>query len=272
MRHLKLFEEFKGKITDEADIVYKDNRILVIVPKTPEATKKYSRNTMWCSNSKSGFYGHIVTANLFRIHFKDGYKLRLTWDYLPWDGGYSGGTHWGQGGKLNGEKLSYQYIRPKDENNPFDFDYNKEDDRQEMVNRIKSLPEEAKRKIIEYQESHSKDKTDILNKMYSDIQSIKVVYVDDSTPKNANGRYKKLIIKCKKDGKTFDVDSSFYEGGSSHINIYGISDEMCSGAGDYRKSGIEDYLYDKTMDWLKRNKKELYTEIKKLQTQDEEVQ
>ena len=68
MKRLKLFEEFKGKIAEEADIVYRDKNMLVIVPKTLQASKRYSRNTNWCSIDKGGFYGHYPTANLFRFH------------------------------------------------------------------------------------------------------------------------------------------------------------------------------------------------------------
>ena len=70
MRYLKLFEEFTGKVTDEADIVYRDKNLVIIVPKTPGATRKYSRDTIWCSNSETGFYGHHSTANLFISIFK----------------------------------------------------------------------------------------------------------------------------------------------------------------------------------------------------------
>ncbi len=266
MRHLKLFEEFKGKITDEADIVYKDSNLLIIVPKTPEATKKYSRNTDWCSNSKSGFYCHYPTSNLFRFHFKDGYKLRLTWDYLKWKGDYSGGTHWGQGGKLDGKSVSYYHIRPRDENNPFEFDYDKDDHRKMMVDRIASIPEEARKKVIEYQDNHSQDKTDILNSMYEEIQKIKII---DISKTNETDTYKNLKVRAKNDKEEFILNLSVYADGSFYIYTGSIPTEK--GSSYFRDSGLEQYMRDKIFEWLKANKKELYTELKNVIISDEEV-
>ena len=266
MRYLKLFEEFKGKITDEADIVYKDSNLLIIVPKTPEATKKYSRNTNWCSNSKGGFYCHYPTSNLFRFHFKDGYKLRLTWDYLEWKGDYSGGTHWGQGGKLKGEIIPYYHIRPRDESNPFEFDYEKEDHRKMMVDRIASIPEEAKIKVMEYHEKHSQDKTDILNSMYEEIQKIKIL---DVVKKTETETYKNFRVKAKNDKEEFSVDFEIYADGSFHIYTGSIPSEK--GSSYFGDSGLDEYLRDKILEWLKGNKKELYTELKNIQVSDEEV-
>lgn len=258
MRYIKLFEEFKGKITEEADIVYKDSNLLIIVPKTPEATKKYSRNTNWCSNNKGGFYCHFPTSNLFRFHFKDGFKLRLTWDYVEWTGNFSGGTHWGQGGKVGGVEIPYYHIRPKDENDPFHFEYMKEDYRKPMVDRILSIPDEAKRKVIEYQETHSQDKTDVLNSMYEEIQKIKILDVVKDGGKEGSIYLK---VKAKNDKEEFSVDVNTYEDGSFFIYTGSIPSEK--GSSYFGDSGLDKYMFDKIIEWLKKNKKELYTELKR---------
>jgi len=266
MNYIKLFEEFTGDITKQADIVYKDSNLLVIVPKTFEATRKFSRNTQWCSNNKTGFYSHITTANLFRFHFKDGYKLRLTWDYIPWDGDYSSGTHWGQGGKKDGKLVQYLHIRPTDENKPFDFDYTKGDDRQFMVDRINSIPEEARKKVIEYHNKHSIDKNDVLNKMYSDIQKIKIIDVENiHVPFEDCLRFDVLIDK---DGDKMTLSASSF-GSGLFFSKSSVADDD-SGMTYYDKSGFKEYITDKLMAWSKVNNVDFYNKIKKIK--DEEVQ
>jgi len=51
---------------------------------------------------------------MYRITFSDGYKLRLTWDYIDEEaselGSYSGGTHWGQGGIVYGDKNFMMFL------------------------------------------------------------------------------------------------------------------------------------------------------------------
>lgn len=265
MKHIRLFEEFTSKLSDDVDIIYRDRNLVIMIPKTPESTKKYSRDTMWCSNNKSGFYQHSVTANLFRFHFKDGYKLRLTWDYIPYDGeSYSGGTHWGQGGKLDGKILSYEYIRPKNEMEPFEFDYNKDDYRQMMVDRIKTIPNEAKEKVIEYQKSRSIDKTDNINKMHKEIQTIKVTDVKEDIvySKKNNNKSIKVNIKTIKDGVVSDSECRFYADGEPRLYIGKIDDK--SGATHYHGSGILSYVYDKMIVWIKNNNMSLYNDIKNL--------
>lgn len=264
MKRLKLFEEFKGKIAEEADIVYRDKNMLVIVPKTLQASKRYSRNTNWCSIDKGGFYGHYPTANLFRFHFKDGYKIRLTWDYLPWDGhSYTAGTHWGQGGWMKGEDASYQHIRPKDEENPFDFDYHKNDYKQFMVNRILSIPEEAKKKIIEYQKSHSHDKTDVINKMHSEIRKIEII---DVKLKKDREYCIDLNLTLKSGTSTNEIELTIYDQSGRHRYDFSYLGKIdLGGAESYTNSGLEEYLFDKTMQWLKSNDMGLYDKIKSIQ-------
>ena len=169
--------EFK-ETEQNTPTLYKDENIEVKVAKTFDSVKLQNQNTAWCSSSPQGFYGHNKTANMYRINFKDGYKLRLTWDYITRDaselGDYSGGTHWGQGGIVNGQWQYYRYIRPEDDNEPFLFDYKKNDDRQEMVDRIESIPEKAQQAIHKYQKNNSIEKSENLNKMYQEIQKIKL--------------------------------------------------------------------------------------------------
>jgi hypothetical protein len=168
--------------------LYKDENVEVKVAKTFDSVKLQNKNTHWCSSSKQGFYGHNKTANMYRINFKDGYKLRLTWDYITQKasalGGYSGGTHWGQGGIVNGENKFYSVMRPEDDSEPFLFDYTKNDDRKEMVNRIESIPQKAQDAIHKYQKNNSIEKSENLNKMYQEIQKIKLKYIEETDDSN----------------------------------------------------------------------------------------
>ena len=74
---------------------------------------------------------------MYRINFKDGYKLRLTWDYISTQASElgSGGTNWGQGGIINGKKQNYDVFRPRNNDDPFYIDWQSEKER-EIVNRI----------------------------------------------------------------------------------------------------------------------------------------
>ena len=168
--------------------LYKDENIEIKVAKTFDSVKLQNQNTNWCSSSKQGFYGHNKTANMYRINFKDGYKLRLTWDYITQNaselGGYSGGTHWGQGGVVNGENKFYSVMRPEDDSEPFLFDYKRNDDRKEMVDRIESIPQKAQDAIHKYQKNNSIEKSENLNKMYQEIQKIKLKYIEETDDKS----------------------------------------------------------------------------------------
>lgn len=236
----------------KAELIYKDDNLKIYVPKNLEATKKVS-DPQWCTNNKSGFYKHNLTSNLYRFHFSDGYMLRLTWDYFDHMGDYSGGTHWGQGGMYNGERANYCYIRPKDEYHPFEFDYNKGDYRQYMVNKIKEIPQKAKDIVYQYQKDHQKEKLSIFNSMYKEIEKIKILNVKDIEDKYLYD----TIITILYNGKKYDIElskSSFSY--SSHLMLrfskefekdfkvkYALYDET-----------IRSYLYDKIKEWIKKNR------------------
>lgn len=255
MKHLKSYRLFEFVETESnTPTLYKDNNIEVKVTKTFDATRKQNVDTSWCSSSKQGFYGHNRTANMYRINFKDGYKLRLTWDYIHQSaselGSYSGGTHWGQGGVVNGERLYYDVFRPRDNDDPFFIDW-KSDKEREIVNRIKSLPEKAINAMKDYQNKSSVEKTANLNKLYDEIQKIKVLGVD-IVEEYGYGSVMKIRIK--------------YEGNEYQLMM--TDDLWLLGRLDMKKFGkdfknkyfrvgkeLTQYLYDKSREFLKRNKK-----------------
>lgn len=230
----------------KAELIYKDDNLKIYVPKNLDATKKVS-DPQWCTNSKSGFYKHNLTSNLYRFHFSDGYMLRLTWDYFDHMGDYSGGTHWGQGGKQNGERALYHYIRPHDESHPFEFDYNKGDHRQYMVDRIKSIPQKAKDSVYQYQKNHQKEKLSIFNSMYKEIEKIKILDVKD---RDEHKYLYDILVTILYNGKKYEIESSktfgavfskeFEKDFKVKYALYDIT--------------IRNYLNDKIKEWIKKNR------------------
>lgn len=252
MKYLKSFKIFEFVETKKnTPVLYKDNNIEVKVTKTYDATKNQNVGTSWCSSSKRGFYAHNRTANMFRINFKDGYKLRLTWDYIHQYaselGSYSGGTHWGQGGIVNGEKQYYDVLRPVNNDDPFYIDW-KSDKEREIVNRIKSLPEEAIESIRDYQNKSSIEKSANLNKLYSEIQKIKVLNVNIVKDKFYE-HVMHILIKYEGNEYTLHMSDKLWllSGGDMKKfakdfknKYFGIGKELTQ------------YLYDKSKEFLKK--------------------
>lgn len=261
MKHLKKYQLFEFvETSSNTPLLYKDDNIEVKVVKTLDATKQQNKDTEWCSTKKAGFYNHNKTANMYRINFKDGYKLRLTWDYIHQSaselGSYSGGTHWGQGGILNGEKQRYDVFRPIDNDDPFYIDWQSEKER-EIVNRIKSLPKDAIDSINEYQNKSSVEKNAILNKLYSEIQKIKIV---DANEKDHNYYDKIICVKFKYENDVFKLFLS------EDSIVEGRKDIDILREGDYDKfikkfknkyveydESLKVYLYDRAKEFLKKN-------------------
>jgi len=248
MKYLKKWKLFEFKETkSNTPTLYKDSNLEIKVVKTFDACKEQGKDTSWCSNEPSGFYKHNSTANMYRFNFKDGYKLRLTWDYISLDASndsFSGGTHWGCGGKVDGNEISYNYIRPKDESEPFLFYYNKNDNKKEMVNRINSIPQEAIDIVHEYQNKSSKEKSILINKMYDEISKIKVIDVEVMEGPFGNT----FNIKINYNGKDYEIKRKYsyfeypVEFKKDFKNKYAFYD-------DYNT--IDKYLRDKVKNILK---------------------
>ncbi len=263
MKHLFLFETFiefkkerqsKKETPKNTHLIYSDEEMTIKVVKTLDSSRAVS-DPQWCSTRAEGFYKHNLTSNMYRFIFKDGYKLRLTWDYFDWDQSYSGGTHWGQGGSINGEEASYTTIRPKDESNPFNFDYNKGNDKQFMVNRIKSIPKEAIDDIYKYQELHKKEKLALFNSLYKEIEKIKIIGFEQCKERSylyeISAKYDGRIYKFKMTSG-FSLWSLGSEFRKDFKNKYALSEIIT----------LKKFIIDKTIEWLKSNKKELYLKIK----------
>jgi hypothetical protein len=260
MKHLILFEKFK-ETKKNTPIVYQDDNLIIKVPKTLDSSKMIS-DPQWCSTSPDGFYKHNLTANMYRFIFKDGYKLRLTWDYKP------GQTHWGCGGELNGEKVWYSTIRPKDENEPFYFDFDhmgkweREDvNRKMFIDRIKSIPENAIQLIKKYQQQNKPAKDALYRNLYNEINKITVINVENIDDEYGGGFKVTILYNDKKyeilAGHTLSETSlkfSFYktEFKKKFKNQYFFM--------EYET--INSYLTKKTLEWLETNDKEEYLKFK----------
>lgn len=120
-----IINEIGSKRSKDTDIVYRDNNILIVVPKSFESCQSYSQKTKYCTRDKVMYMGHSSRGDdLFRIFFKNGTKVRLTW--TP-----DGDFHWGLG-----EKTSYAVFTKRNNfksNNPFSFK-ELENIRQEQIN------------------------------------------------------------------------------------------------------------------------------------------
>lgn len=251
MRYIKLYEIYKDNL--DSTILYRDSKLVIIVPKTHESTIKYSKYTDWCTINKNSFEEHNITADLIRFHFKDGYKLRLTWDYLSHeahDNDYTGGTHWGCGGVVDGINKIYYNIRPDDENNPFNFSYNRNDYRQEMVDYIQKIPKEAIDEVTKYHNKQvESNKSDALyNKLYNDINKIKVndiKLIDE-------GYAYYMDITLIYDNMDYSIYGYYYKEDKSIIliceNIKNVIPYSST-----KFSPLKKYLIDKCMEYFKKN-------------------
>lgn len=252
MKFIRLFEEFT-ETTKNTPLLYKDDNLEVKVVKTYDSSKEQGKDTNWCSNREQGFYAHNKTANMYRFNFKDGYKLRLTWDYITQGashlGQFSGGTHWGQGGMVDGEEQYYDVFRPEDDSEPFLIDW-KSDKKREIVDRIQSISQKAIDDVHQYQDKMSRYKSENLNKMYKEIEKIKVTSVKKSD--NKGGLYNNyLYVTITYLGKEYNLKMYF-----NNKNQCGFrSDEFDKEfKHKYVKYGAElsGYLFDKVMELCKK--------------------
>jgi len=255
LNFIKLFEEFT-ETSKNTPLLYKDDNLEVKVVKTLDSSIEQGKNSNWCSNYSDGFYKHNKTANLFRFNFSDGYKLRLTWDYITQVashlGSYHGGTHWGQGGIVDGVKQRYDVLRVEDDSEPFLINW-KGVNKREIVNRIESIPQEAINKVHEYQEKMSRYKSENLNNMYSEIEKIKVIDVKIS----------QFVDDFYDWDNIFDVTIT-YLGKSYIINFSFNSKKECEFSSKEFESAFKNksamygtelsgYLFDKVMEFCKKN-------------------
>lgn len=201
-------EELSPSMRDKVDIVYRDTNLVILVPKTYEVSKKYSLKTRWCSNDIGMFLKHNERDNLYRLLFKNGKKIRLTWSYVD-EIGYGAGCHWGTGWdpeKTGIERGSYSWIHPLDNNEPFEFDIDQmkskgfSDERIKLAKDITELPQEAKEAIIEYQKKDLSNKVGKIKESIDFLNSIQLKSITvQNTPSNTDVKKMKDLQKQKEE-------------------------------------------------------------------------
>ncbi len=146
--------EIGSKRSKDTDVIYNDGNVVVLVPRTYESCLSYSQNTQYCTKNRYMYDTHNKRGDdMFRILFKDGNKIRLTWDY---DGSFS----WGLGSGKNYVVFSEKYNFNSE--NPFDFSLIEEqkkdaswwgDDYDLLLKYMNILPKNSIEKITEYHEN-----------------------------------------------------------------------------------------------------------------------
>lgn len=122
--HENKLNEIGGKRAKDTHVIYRDPNLVVVVPLSFESAKSFSRGTRYCTggdcskgseeSSKDMFKQHTSKGDiLFRLFFKNGTKIRLTWNGDINDKDF----HWGLG-----RKDSYPTFSSRNMSNPFDIE------------------------------------------------------------------------------------------------------------------------------------------------------
>jgi len=246
-------DQEKNKKKAKFDYLYNDEDMVIVAIKNFNACKEYGKDTNWCSNYEVAFRFHSQTANMYRVIFKDGYKLRLTWDYIERSAALSknnfvGGSHWGSGGIVSNTAIEYTFIRPRNNNEPFLFDFNSEENANkiELVRRIEAIPQEAIDAVHDYQEKHSKEKDFNIKKTYEEVRKISIIDI-----KKINEFQFKITIEYKYKYYKLTIDN--YD---SDIYVEYPRDfkKVYKFATNDMFSILDKYINDKVKDFKKKNK------------------
>jgi hypothetical protein len=157
-------EEITQYRAGNLQVIYRDNLLTCVVPITPSASTITCRGTNWCSKNPEMFKYWGKSNILFRFLFKkDGYKLRLTWNFTNREI-----FTWGSGG----EKYKEIYG-----NHPFDIegireeiedDYTELKNDPERYNDRKQCNPEWYKNHMEYYDKLSDVVKNLTNKEYYD--------------------------------------------------------------------------------------------------------
>lgn len=164
--------EIGGKRVKDTHIIYRDNNMVILVPLSFDSAKSFSRNTQYCTGgncsrgseqtSKGMFKQHTSKGDiLYRIFFKDGTKVRLTWNGDINDKNF----HWGLG-----KKDSYPTFSNRNMSNPFDLEQIKEVRLEQLELEFESEPrvkefEEWEKKFASQWGWDSHDISDVFKKI-----------------------------------------------------------------------------------------------------------
>jgi hypothetical protein len=159
MKLLPLLSEVTSKYSNQVDTVYRSPELVVLAPKNSKIAAKYSHGTNWCSQTSQGFCAHRTEEVLFRFLFKDGTKLRLN----VRNGGAVG--HWG-GPPIKNFHYPVTTFSRDIRNIKTDGFPTK------LVNKIKSIPDDAAQAVIEYTKKNGLSTTEEQKNTVSQLKDL----------------------------------------------------------------------------------------------------
>ena len=144
----KLLSELQGKFKEETEIIYKDKNLVCLIPKSQMTSKMLGKKTNWCQTD-SGFNIWSHYGLLIRFLLKGGRKIRFTY-FFNKDNDYARGYdfYWANETGyhvLYGDGNPFNVRPPKDKMRDIEKD---------ILYQIKLIPEECKKKVLEFIENH----------------------------------------------------------------------------------------------------------------------
>jgi hypothetical protein len=160
---LKDLSELSGQFKEETEIIYRDNNIICLIPKSQMSAKMYGKGTHWCSTGKCGFDTWSSQGLLVRFIFRGGKKIRFTYLFKT---NYEGDFNWAN---ENG------YHTLKGIGNPFDVQPtgSKYENELDVYNHIKLIPDECKKRVLEFIEKNRREYNYIYKKEQFEFERIK---------------------------------------------------------------------------------------------------
>lgn len=142
----KVINELRGAYKEETEIIYRDNNIVAMIPKSQMTSRMFGKGTSWCQVGKTGFDMWSDVGLLIRFLMRGGRKVRFT--YFFKDMGHNhevGKYYWAN---ESGHHVLYG------EGDPFDPKPKRVDRsstiEQDIIGLISKIPEEAKEKVREF--------------------------------------------------------------------------------------------------------------------------
>lgn len=143
---LKTLNELGGQFKEETEIIYRDNNIVCLIPKSQMSSRMFGKGANWCSNSKHGFDQWSKYGLLVRFIFRGGKKIRFTYyfkrennDDFNWanENGYH--TLFGKGSPFEVKSTDSKFSNESD-----------------ILTHIKLIPDECKKRVLDFIKKNKK--------------------------------------------------------------------------------------------------------------------
>ncbi len=141
--------ELNKSIKNEFEILYRDNNVLCMIPKTQRASNIYGHKTKWCQTT-NGFNAWSKMGLLIRFIFKNGRKIRFTYYFKN----EQTSTHYYWANENGYHVLEYfgNPFTPE----PHNPDRPK-DTEKDIIHLISLIPNECKNKVLEFIDKHKEN-------------------------------------------------------------------------------------------------------------------